>query len=757
MIRAAALLWLILVVAAALHVGAATLRGLPLQTDLMALLPREDRDPVVQRAKDVANAALSRRVLLLVGHAEPGRARAAAAELERALAGPGLLLPSGDVPPADALKRLGAAYFPHRAGLLAEDDRRRLQEGRGEELVTRALSQVFGFAGFADGRLLARDPLLLFPAFLAALPVPASRLILEDGRPTITENGVTWVLLSGLLPGEATQLALQRRFVTVLAAAEAGLDPGVRLLRLGTLFYAQAGAERAMAETSRIGLISLAGTALLLVAAFRALRPLLLGLLSVTVGLVTALSVCLLLFGELHVAAQLFGASLIGIAADYALLYFAQMFSPEADPRRRLRQVLPGIVLGVATTVVGYLSLMFSPFPGLHQVAVFSAVGLVGSFLTVVLWLPALDRARPADLGRRSKALAAGMWALWSGRRRWVLFGVGLAVAAVGHGRLTVDDDVRRQQPLDPGLAAQQAEIMRLTGFGHSGQFLVVEGVDSEQTLRREEELGGRLAAVVADGGLAGWQAVARFVPSLARQAENRALVAERLTGPYLGGYRARLGLAGAVAAEPEPGPLTPRPVIASGALPLLATLAPEPGLHLVLLEGVRDPAAVRAAVAGLEGVRFVDSTADVSDLLGAYRRRAVWLLAVSALLMAPLLAWRYGWRRLPAVLGPPVAAVALTPAVLALVGLPFSFFSAMALVLVLSIGVDYAVFCAEDRRRDAVTLTGITLAMLTTLLSFGLLAMGDVAGVRAFGATMLVGVPLALLLAPMAGKPFSR
>lgn len=505
-----------------------------------------------------------------------------------------------------------------------------------------------------------------------------------------------------------------------------------------------------MAESSMIGSVSLAGTVLLLVLCFRGLRPLLLGVTAIVVGLVVALSACLALFGELHVAAQLFGASLIGIAADYALLYFSQILSPRTEPRARLAHVLPGITLGMLTTLVGYLTLAASPFPGLRQVAVFSVVGLLGSFLTVVLWFPLLDKTPPAELGRLPRRLAEGMWRFWS--RPWARLAalvVFVVVVATGLARLSVDDDVRRQQALDPVLAAEQAEFQRLTGFGQTTQFFVVQGADGEQALHREEALGDRLAA---SGAVAGWQSAARFAPSAQRQRESRVLVAERLAGPHLAAYRARLGMP-----EPEPppvvAPLTPAEVAASGAVPLLATLLLEDGLHLVLLDRVADIAAVRAAAEGLEGVRFVDPTGDITELLGSYRRRAVALLGVSALLMLPLLWWRYGFAGALRVMAPPAAAAVLAPCLLALFGQPFGFFSAMALVLALSVGVDYAVFFAEDReRRDPVILAAVALATATTLLSFGLLGLSDTAAVKSFGLTMLAAIPLAFLLAPLAG-----
>ena len=175
---------------------------------------------------------------------------------------------------------------------------------------------------------------------------------------------------------------------------------------------------------------------------------------------------------------------------------------------------------------------------------------------------------------------------------------------------------------------------------------------------------------------------------------------------------------------------------------------------HVVMLDGVIRPDAVAAASTGIAGVHFIDTAGTFSALLGKYRARAMTLLALSALLMAPVLAWRYGIRRTAWIMLPPVLAVALTPGLRALLGAGFTFFDGIALVLILSVGVDYAVFLAETTpERRAVTMLAVLLAATTALLSFGLLALSNVAAVNHFGATMLVGVLLAALLAPMARR----
>lgn len=449
--RLFALLWLAVVLAAGIHVGVTAWRGLPLQSDLLALLPAEERQPMVQQAKDHMAAQVSGRVAILAGHVDPAAAFGAAQTLRDSLMGQGLLADAGDVPSAQALRQLGGLYHPHRAGLLAPADRQALLDGNPQALAERTLASVFGIGGMADARLLAGDPYLLLPAFMTSLPVPASRLTLVDGWPSVTTDGITWVLVSGRLTGRAYGLSDQQAFVdgyakaAQLAAAQA---PGLRLLRLGAVFYAQAGAAQAMAETSFIGVISTIGTVLLLLVVFRSLSPLLLSLLAIASGLLVAVSATLLVFGFLHVTAAIFGASLIGITVDYSLHYFARLFA-EGEPRQRLRHVGTGLILGLLTTLIGYGAMALAPLPGLRQVAAFSGFGLIAAFAAVVLWFPLLDRSRcrplPPLLGRLGRGFGlcgttrdAGCccWGWWP----WPCWGppaCGLTTTCAGNRRWT--------------------------------------------------------------------------------------------------------------------------------------------------------------------------------------------------------------------------------------------------------------------------------------------------------------------------------
>jgi predicted exporter len=493
--------------------------------------------------------------------------------------------------------------------------------------------------------------------------------------------------------------------------------------------------------------------------AFRSIVPLWQALLVVATGIIVALSTSLFVFGSVHVIALLLGTSLIGVSLDYCLQYFCEVFAVDpGPPEARLKRVFMGILLGATTSLVGYITFLLAPLPGLHQIAVFSAVGLAATWISVVLWLPILDRGRAVPARRFGLSWLEPALRFWetSPRSYARIAAVVLAISASAAGlwRISADDDIRRLQSLSGDLRAEQAEIERLIGSTNSGQFFVVQAEDTERALEREETLAPRLRALMDEKAVGGFISVSQFVPSIARQTENRELAArlfkDENADSYLRTLRAEAPKEDGkfLAVNDLVGPEKPLSFLS----PLVLDSASNGVAHVVSLNGVANVGALRALADDSNGVRFVDPVADYSSLLGHYRVRALLLLAISVALVFPLLLWRYGLKGAVLVVVPSLLAVLLSPALRALWGATFNFFDAMALVLIFAIGVDYAVFCAETSgARRTVTMFAVLLAAGAAAMSFGLLALSAVQAVHAFGSTMILGIVISFLFSPMA------
>ncbi|MEJ2664851.1 MAG: hypothetical protein P8107_12575, partial [Spirochaetia bacterium] len=79
---------------------------------------------------------------------------------------------------------------------------------------------------------------------------------------------------------------------------------------------------------------------------------------------------------------------------------------------------------------------------------------------------------------------------------------------------------------------------------------------------------------------------------------------------------------------------------------------------------------------------------------------------------------------------------------------LVFTIFSVMGLILVPGMGTDYVIFFSEGKSHPRSTVLAITMSMLTTIFSFGLLGFTSLAGV--FGLTVALGVLFSFLFTPI-------
>jgi predicted exporter len=339
--------------------------------------------------------------------------------------------------------------------------------------------------------------------------------------------------------------------------------------------------------------------------------------------------------------------------------------------------------------------------------------------------------------------------------------------AAIGWSRLSPQDDIRSLHNPPKKLLDDQVQISELLDLPTPAQFFLLRGATPEILLEREETLKTRLAPLVERKLLTGYHAISNWVPSTQRQTSRRRLVEKALLSDdgalavlaqQIGEDRHWVAALGARLRAPAE-PLTVDE--------FLKAPASEPWRHVwlgksadgyasvVALSGVGKAglAVLSRAADGLQGVQWVDKVGEISSVLGKYRYAMSWVLLLSYLAVFGLLYPRYGfagWRAL----GPTALASIATLAILGIMGKGIELFHILALMLLLGIGVDYGIFFQEQGRADdGAAWLSVALSALSTLLSFGLLALSKTPALQAFGLTMALGIITVCLIVPFFRK----
>lgn len=769
-----ACLWLLLAIAALLGCAVHMQEHLPVETNLLALLPATERNPVAEEAVNKLAEAAGNRAIFLVSHTSSEQAFSAASEFAGTLRDSGKFYHVlAEIPPLDPAA-LTDVFLPYRFQLLSQEDRQQLQQVANNPyplLEERLQNKLYAPFRFGISLPIAQDPMGFIDRWLASLPLKSLQLEPDNGMLARETEGKTWVFVSAELNGSAYRSEVQNDVFSAVSQAEAKLRqqyPEATLLRTGTVFYAGAAHAEAEGEMHRIGIVSLIGMLALMFLVFRSIRPLLLGLLSVIFGISSALAVTLAVYGDIHLITLVFGASLIGEAIDYAIQYFAAHLGAGKtwEPMHGLRRIRAGLLIALLTSLMGYAALALAPFPALAQIALFALVGLSAACLSVFLLLPAFLR-RPSQRDvNHAVTLTQHILLKWQHRIRpaHCLFAslLILLLAVPGWMQLQANDDVHILISRPAELVAQENTIRHIIGFDNSSQFFLVEGHDTESLLQHEEALASRLSALVQNGKLGNFQGVSSFVPSQQRQQENHSLWHSIMQDEAR--FQALLSAAG-LRDEVAQAQIQDFKSSSNDSLTVDHWLAQPLGkpyqflwlgntgqgmASIMLPQGIQDVSALAQAAAALPGVTFVDKAGSVSALFHEYRQWSIWWLAIAIGLIFSVLTLRYRWRQALVILLPTLLAMAITMSLFGYLAIPLTLFNMMSLMLMLGIGVNYAIFLREGGVHRAATLAGVMLSAGTTLLSFGMLAFSRMPALSGFGLTLLSGIAISALLAPM-------
>ncbi len=440
------------------------------ETDILALLPLQQRDPVLQQAFTQMVDTGQQRLIVLIGADDWMQAGDAADAYVSELSPYNDLLQLDQRATFDSRQEWLGLFRQHRLALLTPEQESALRHEPTQFWVDQALSNLYRPFG---GSILSPwhdDPFNLFGEWAQARAQDTT-VRPRDGRLSISDGRREYVVLPFTLRVAAFSTAAQKAIVPLLQKAKHSARkavPGVEVLSAGVILYAAAAAEQSTREVGTIGFGSMLGIIVMTWIAFRSLKPIAWVIVSVAIGCLGAFSVCWVVFDRIHLLTLVFGASLIGGAQDYGTYFLCNRFAADArqlNSWQLLRRLTPALTLALATTVIGYLGLALTPFPGLRQVAVFSAVGLGFAWLTVICWFPALAWRGTFKSGRLGEKYAGTMqhWPVLRCDRGTLVFGLlAIALAAFGLSRLHTDDDIRSLQNPPKHLVDEQIKLSQL-------------------------------------------------------------------------------------------------------------------------------------------------------------------------------------------------------------------------------------------------------------------------------------------------------
>ncbi|CAA0108437.1 Uncharacterised protein [BD1-7 clade bacterium] len=757
------LVWLLLV----LCIGAAAISQWPslkLSSDIFSLLPAADQRPVVQAAVARQKERLNNRVIFMASGVTAEDAVKHAKSIEKDLLASNLFT---EVERAIKLGDQASVYqklSPYRFLLMTPADQNALTHSPAE-YIQQGLQVIYSPLGLERLATLQQDPLHTFGDYLASLS--PDQLSLVDETPIVKDNatGDYFALITTDASGKATGMGYYRQLLGVYSNIKhTASQQKTTVLAAGLPLYTAFGAQSAESEVSTVGTISILAIVLLVFVTFRSARPLFLTLTSIGFGISCGFTASLVLFSEIHLLTLVFGSSLIGISVDYAFHYFCAFFEKQdRSALQRLAEIFPGITLGMATSVFAFSGLYFSPFPGLQQIAVFSAAGLLGAWATVVLLFPFCFHGCMFTHAMPLNGITHRLTVDWPAvffRRPGVLVGAVAVFILIGSIQNRVDDDIRHFQDVPSELKQQEDRIKSLLGAQTDSRFFLVTGQTPDDVAENESHLRQLVKTQIHDKQLAGMHGLTDYYPTTHDQKSNYQLYQTLFDTAVISDFLTQLGMA-----ETEQQGILTAFKKAQQQLNVDTFVAAMPEhiagywlgcnpecASMVTLSGISGQSAVDSlrSLADGNNILWVDQVADYSALLKHYRQQTGQFLVVIVLLILVILSLVVGIKSAIAILMTPVTAIMLTLAALGYGDAPITLFNVFALLLILGISLDYAIFYHLSSGHKHSTALAVLLSLITTLLAFGMLGVSDTSVISAFGITLTLGVISAAIIAPL-------
>lgn len=732
------------------------------KTDISAFVIAGDNAEEILLASEIQSGTLSRRYILSVDAGQDNQVSAVFTQawLKHIKSISGVVDVWATDEKRGAIGVLSGLYAQYGAQLYSRNPEQELAgiftESALQERAAGLKQALLSPQGRLIKKIAVQDPLLLslngFKGF-------ASQLQSQASAHSQYANFILETQMSGM--DVPAQLKIQQQIRDSFANEVMAVRHDYQLEMTGVPLFAAATQTMIEDDIKFISIFSSVALMLLFLLIFRSFRVLFWVFSLLITVMTVAVLVTNLVFGSVHGMTIAIGSTLIGICIDYPIhaIVHAQGL-PQAKRLAVIKKIFPSLLMGALTTLIGYVALGLSGYPGFQQVAVYTATGIVVSLLLTRYLFPQLISGNAKHI---KPFRFIEFWPVFCQRYRWGLLAVVVVLSVFGAvqlDRLQWMQDLQQLTPELDYLKLTDKKIRERIISIEPGRFVLVSGDTTEQALQAAEQVYRRLDVIQQTGDLEEYFGLYPWLLSEQQQHANQQLLLSALTEEQRGYWRRALQTQGLSLSRlgeldyTQSETLALEQVLQSSIAKLISNqiVLAEYRTLLIIWLSEHKPEAIQHALADLPHVHYFSQRDMLNRMAVDYQQRAEITLLAGLALITLLLWLRYKSLILTLqTLSPAFLAALLILALWAWTGEAISFLHLIGFLLAFAICVDYGIFYQENRSGHlTLTYQAMAASMLTSALVFGCLIFAQTSMLQTLAKVVSCGVVLGFLLCPI-------
>ena len=747
-----------------------------IDSDLFNLVPKSISMDSVKKADEKMMAVTSQNVFVLVSNEDFGEAKKVAEAVYEDLKDSSNFDSVSLYNDVSSLGEITDFLYKYRMNLIDEKtaDMILAQDGGAgaQDFAMNVLAQAYGGFTMLPLDSLDSDPFMLteynLQNYLGAVQNAGTAMSITDGVLASKFEDRWYVMIRAVISRSGSKLASKNNAITEIykACDDNCGNAGTTFVYSGTPFHSHESSNSASREISIIATVSMLAVIILLIFIFRSAKPLIFSVLSILISITIAILATLLVFHKMHVITLVFGTSLIGSCIDYSLHFFTHWAgNNELKTTQEIRNhIFSGLLMAIISTGICFAILLFAPFTILKQMSLFCLTGLISSFLTTIAIYPYIKLPENRGNVRFVKGFENVISFLeqkWVGRTViGVLFVASILSLIIFHKNVRIKNNVLTLYDMEGKLLNDEITASKVIQYTPGGWY-IVSGATEDEALQNEEKL--RKEFETATDGAVGYVSTSSFVPSKEVQEKSRAAYKKLLElseyqfealGFDLPGEAKELSQKLLKDFSESEGDFVsfengnvPEFIVSAISSAWLGKVGDE--YYTVLLPTkVTDYTTYRSLASQDNSVFFISKSQDISVDLDRLTIMVLRFFVVAYVLMFIMLRFFYSWKQAFKIISVPLLIILVVAAFFAAFKIDMEFFSVTGLILVFGLGLDYIIYMMENEKKNKVEDSNSTLepfatmvSFVTTVISFGALALSSFKPVHLIGLSIFIGL----------------